>query len=78
MCFVCKSQNCESAITESTEARHFPNVTASPGIVTLTNPRKTSRVPVTVCNMSAMKLCYQLRVIYVNCKRFTSKIIASK
>ena len=51
--FVRKSRNCESAITESTEAGHFPNVTASPRIVTLSNPGKTSRVPVRLCNMSA-------------------------
>ena len=51
--FVCKSRNCELAITESTEAGHFPYVTASPRIVTLSNPGKTSRVPVRLCNMSA-------------------------
>ena len=51
--FVGKSQNCESASTESTEAGHFPNVTASQRIVTLSNPGKTSKVPVRLCNMSA-------------------------
>ena len=48
-----KSRNCESAITESTEAGHFPNMTASPRIVTLSNPGKTSRVQLRLCNMSA-------------------------
>ena len=51
--FVRKSPNCDSAITESTEAGHFPNATASPRIVILSNPGKTARVPVRLCNMSA-------------------------
>ena len=49
--FACKSRNCESAITERTEVGHFPYVTASPRIVTLSNPGKTSKVPLRLCNM---------------------------
>ena len=45
--------NCESAITESTEAGHFPKMTASPRLVTFGHLEKTSRVPVRVCKMSA-------------------------
>ena len=60
-----KSRDCESAITESTEAGRFPNVTSSQGIETLSNPGKTSRVPVRLCNMSAppMSNIYELQEV---------------
>ena len=51
--FVRKDRNCDAAITESTEIGNTPHVSASPRIVTLSNPGKTARVPVRVCNMSA-------------------------
>ena len=51
--FVRKNRNCDAAITESTEIANSPNLSASPRIVTLSNPGKTARVPVRVCNMSA-------------------------
>ena len=44
ICFARKSQNYESAVIESTEAGHFPNMSTRSRIVTLSNPGKTPRL----------------------------------
>ena len=45
-----KNRNCDAAITEIANS---PNLSASPRIVTLSNPGKTARVLVRVCYMPA-------------------------
>ena len=51
-----KKQHVESAITEQMDANSTSKATVCPRVVSLTNPGKTSRVPVRICNMSTRTL----------------------
>ncbi len=73
--FTRRLKNVDSAVTERSPQEYTPKISACPRVVRLSNPGKTSRVPVKLCNLSATTITLPAKSIV--CELQEVKVVRS-